>query len=415
MKRESFHLEAVDALRGIACAMVVLLHTGGGIEGQEDNLFAFGARGVQLFYVLSAFTLFLSLENKATLPLTKGDIASYFLRRVLRIVPLFYAVCIPSLYYAQVLSEKYPSVLPLTAVDVSSTFLFFNAWLPWSINRIVKGGWSVAIEMSFYLIVPLLYVWLRTFRRTLLFFVGSVAVGIPLSYIGYRIALIHGTIAPRFYEKFFGVFWLPVELPVFTLGVLLYHFIRQPEKTPGHPGPRDRWEAWTKAHPGLSKGLVWGAAVSLTAVLFASHLVRVLKPGKVLGSAAALAFFATWVIVKSPKFWVNRFTMLLGKVSFSMYLIHFFVLNWTYDWTASLPAAFTSWPPVLAFLAISAIRFAMTLAIAIAISWVTFHLIEKPGMDLAKKIERRFLSKKAGVTEPSPARSGPKSASPEAA
>jgi peptidoglycan/LPS O-acetylase OafA/YrhL len=62
------HYEFLDALRGIGILGVVLVHSG--IQsGQQHALFAIaftGQRGVQLFYMLSAFMLYLTLESRRT-------------------------------------------------------------------------------------------------------------------------------------------------------------------------------------------------------------------------------------------------------------------------------------------------------------------------------------------------------------
>jgi peptidoglycan/LPS O-acetylase OafA/YrhL len=57
----------IDAIRGLAIFMVIVLHTGqyGTSIGSSltNKILANGARGVQLFFVASAFTLFLSYNN----------------------------------------------------------------------------------------------------------------------------------------------------------------------------------------------------------------------------------------------------------------------------------------------------------------------------------------------------------------
>ena len=61
-------LDHVDALRGLAILAVVLVHNAqhGTNEYNSviDNVFSRGGMGVQLFYVMSAFTLFLSCTRR---------------------------------------------------------------------------------------------------------------------------------------------------------------------------------------------------------------------------------------------------------------------------------------------------------------------------------------------------------------
>lgn len=59
-------LKYIDALRGVAILLVVMVHTlQYAIMDYDDILipfFSFAAKGVQLFFVASAFTLFLSYD-----------------------------------------------------------------------------------------------------------------------------------------------------------------------------------------------------------------------------------------------------------------------------------------------------------------------------------------------------------------
>ena len=79
----------VDALRGIAILMVVLVHTQiytPAASGRLATVVGAGARGVQLFFVISAFTLFsTSLQRFPKEPKPRR---SFYLRRAFRILPL---------------------------------------------------------------------------------------------------------------------------------------------------------------------------------------------------------------------------------------------------------------------------------------------------------------------------------------
>ena len=61
-------LDYVDALRGIAILGVIMVHTSQyghyNVPKIIANIIDQGARGVQLFYLASAFTLFLSFKNR---------------------------------------------------------------------------------------------------------------------------------------------------------------------------------------------------------------------------------------------------------------------------------------------------------------------------------------------------------------
>ncbi len=59
-------LDYIDALRGLAILGVIMVHSisDSNLPFIVERIFGQGARGVQLFYLASAFTLFLSFSNR---------------------------------------------------------------------------------------------------------------------------------------------------------------------------------------------------------------------------------------------------------------------------------------------------------------------------------------------------------------
>ena len=82
------------------------------------------------------------------------------------------------------------------------TALFLHGWHPETINSVVPGGWSIAAETSFYLLLPLLFRLVTTRTRALAFLLFTLALG-PLMNAG--ILLFSAAVL-------FTVVTLPVEL-----------------------------------------------------------------------------------------------------------------------------------------------------------------------------------------------------------
>src|SRR6187551_2602544 len=84
------NLEFVDALRGVAILMVIITHVSPAtpdVSGLMSNLCSYGRMGVQLFFVLSAFTLCLTYANRTNDPYS---VSKFYIRRYLRISPMYY-------------------------------------------------------------------------------------------------------------------------------------------------------------------------------------------------------------------------------------------------------------------------------------------------------------------------------------
>src|SRR4030095_1290908 len=140
------HYPALDGLRGIAILLVVIYHNFGFI-----NYSSFGWLGGDLFFVLSGFLITDILINTVGKP---GYLQNFYIRRVLRIFPLYYLCLIIFLL-----------VLPRFAILPDSDYYVRNqAWL-WTYLQnwlyIFRGNdntvslhhlWSLAVEEQFYLV-----------------------------------------------------------------------------------------------------------------------------------------------------------------------------------------------------------------------------------------------------------------------
>ena len=82
--------QSLDLLRGVAVLLVVLVHCAISATGNVPVLTAFahehGERGVQLFFIVSGYTMMLTFGAKVDTAATR----SFYLRRAFRIVPLFW-------------------------------------------------------------------------------------------------------------------------------------------------------------------------------------------------------------------------------------------------------------------------------------------------------------------------------------
>ena len=53
----------------------------------------------------------------------------------------------------------------ITALNIISNFIFLNGFNPHWITSIVPGGWSITVEMTFYAILPLLFLKIKNLNN----------------------------------------------------------------------------------------------------------------------------------------------------------------------------------------------------------------------------------------------------------
>jgi peptidoglycan/LPS O-acetylase OafA/YrhL len=215
------HLPALDGLRGVAVLLVLAFHfahidgEGGTMERVLLGATRAGWAGVDLFFVLSGFLITgILLDARGA----KGYFRAFYLRRVLRIFPLYYA-------YLAVLFFVVPALLP--SVDVKGET---QGWL-WSyLGNVLfarEGGfqaspltghfWSLAVEEQFYLAWPFL-VWLLPRRRLAVVCLALVAGAFAL-----RLAIHRTTInATAAYVL------TPARMDALALGALVAIAAREP-------------------------------------------------------------------------------------------------------------------------------------------------------------------------------------------
>jgi peptidoglycan/LPS O-acetylase OafA/YrhL len=157
-------MAALDGIRGLAILLVLVSHIyrfmppNNPIIKAVHIMFAYGGSGVSLFFVLSGFLItgiLLDTRHAA------NYFTSFYMRRVLRIFPLYYAVLIVVLLG---MHYFYPWLSP-GAANRKLFFLYVSNWVvlwkgTWNPNYIWHF-WSLAVEEQFYVLWPLC-VWLLT-------------------------------------------------------------------------------------------------------------------------------------------------------------------------------------------------------------------------------------------------------------
>jgi peptidoglycan/LPS O-acetylase OafA/YrhL len=358
----------IDAMRGYALLGVIGVHASQNLAGlpQPLRLAAdYGGFSVQLFFVASALTLMLARRARG-----EGG-ASFLVRRLFRIVPMFW-LAIAFYLWLLGMGPRYAAPHGIAFADIAATALLLHGLHPRSINSVVPGGWSIAAECMFYLLFPALVGRIASLRSALRAFVGATALAVGFAPLATTIAAALAPGEPAYLFSDFAYFDIVNQLPAFLAGVAAYFAMRRfPLAAP-------------QARLGVALSLAGGAAL-----VFAPDWVP-----KHIAYAACFAVFAVaarngaGLAVNPPIEW-------LGVVSYSGYLWHFAVLKALTSaprWTGPVTQALgLDARPALHFLWL----WLMVVGVTLVLASITYLTVERPMMALGGRIARRLQARRA--------------------
>lgn len=276
--RNAKYFPLLDGLRAVSILGVVWHHAGG--TRFSSGPLSRGYHGVSLFFVISGFliTTLLLRERRHT-----GSISlrKFYLRRSLRIFPLYYAVL--ALYVAMVIYVERGSQAGVAFMHNLPFFATYtsNWFVPLGPDRtIFYFAWSLATEEQFYLVWPWVVLHFGPRLRPLVF------------------ALSLGGVAF-------------ISLPI-CFGAAAAYLVEETSSSP-----------YVFAIAGRKvSGLAGAAALTICIVLDG-------VPSVLLYLAMTYWVTACALVPDQPLSFVlrNRVVRYIGTISYGMYLLHMFALN----------------------------------------------------------------------------------------
>jgi len=349
----------LDSVRGIAAMLVVFYHFIGWHWGSEPTFhlasFIFnGADAVSFFFVLSGFVLsYKYLHSDAEL-----NIKRYTYNRILRLYPAF----VVTIFLNYLYWSRHMGGLEI----LHQAFINFHGPL-WTELLMVRlkhmyynPGWTLGVEMALSLLMPFLIVAAKKNIRLIWWFI-PISIFMSNYYISmFSMHFCLGIILAYYYQdiksydrtthKYYSYRWL------IGLGVFLLFSIRHIERLVGGFGG-----AYAKVAAFLKLDIFHYTG-------FASFLILL------------------YIInnEKLQQFLNGKVWHFLGKISYSVYLMHWLVVVIIME----------RWERVVAFWGSTELAFAtmlpFTIIVTIILATFMYYFVEKPAIAYSKKVSSKF-------------------------
>jgi peptidoglycan/LPS O-acetylase OafA/YrhL len=347
-------ISIIDAARGIASLMVVFYH----LDEAVGDYFSWiptairsisqnGNLGVAIFFVLSGYVIALSTE---TLSPSFKNLGVFAIRRGIRLDPPYWFSIALAVGLTQVSNKLFPETLKALPSLPQAMAHIFYAQNILNLGDIVAVYWSLCFEIQMYLFFISLTFFSRwaqgklKSQRWKLGFGGMWGITYVSSVFWFFSDI------PNSANGWFFAYWF-----MFLLGAII------------------RWSN-TKQAP--------------ISVAIASLILVLGFPSAKIGYKIAVTCTALLLFSSKRKTFLNKWMeipplLFLGKLSYSLYLIHP-IIGWR---SISLMKELAG--PEISPLT-SVVIFCLGIAFSILGAWFTFRFIEAPAMQFSKKIAKKW-------------------------
>ncbi len=289
--------------------MVILIHTSQAVTGLSwpiESLANYGQMGVQLFFLVSAYTLCLSWRRRADEK--ENRLGNFYVRRFFRIAPVYW-IGIALYAIVSIAHSMYVSGIPsiaeqYTTANVLANVMLLNGLYPPANNCIVPGGWSIGTEVAFYAVFPVAFAIVSRLSIDSLSRGFAVVLGwfFVVQLLLLLLFLFSGTITAN---NTFLYYSLLVQSQVFILGMVFFEL--------------DQKKAL------MLNNLAGNLAgfFSFTTISFVLWSLEIPHMFAIIPLTSGMSFVFLFSFLRQQAIFNSRLLCRIGTLSYSMYLFHF--------------------------------------------------------------------------------------------
>ncbi|MCP4046599.1 MAG: acyltransferase [Gammaproteobacteria bacterium] len=323
------YVASLTGLRGVAALFVFFFHYGFLNPGIRLDLsvpvigkalqfpLGLGFAGVDLFFVLSGFLLTLPFAHAGLTGTTQQNLFNYYKRRLLRVFPAYYA----QLAIILLVGTWFVTWNPVSGMSLLAHMVMFFHMGSHSVSPLVGVWWTLPVELSFYLVLPLIALFMRPTRW--LFFL---LVCILLSIV-FRTWAVDHFVADRPVFVFLVASHLPGSLPEFILGASAAMLVQWFDIKSIKPPSVWVLDALFVTGAALAVIWLWQFVLPNGAIYWTGHWTMIVAPAALGLPLSLMVISLYWGSRIGRILFANPVVYFLGLISYSLYLWHFVVLQ----------------------------------------------------------------------------------------
>ena len=371
----------ITGMRGYSILAVFLIHSGGGglreFSHLTNEIVDKGKYGVISFFVISAFTIAMSIDK--SISSNVFNYLRYLLNRWLRIFPLFFIVALYAFiiggnsYYLNIFNVKNNLINFISQISLLNVFFVKHK------NNLIGVEWILPIEFFYYLLFPIFFTILSSIKKNKVLYALLMLIILAIS-------LNSDRLMSPFYSHSFTSFLSGFSFGKFKIseffnpnfrcladhwGLLKYLFTFMAGFTVYFIYKSNYFKKLIseKKYSNIINNVIFIAIllVGITLIVVSKEIIEEIIV-TIFMCLLLLASYYRGFLVRL--LFENPIIMHIGKISYSFYLIHLFVLGFVKQYS----------PPL---------NMLISLIFAIILSTATYYLIEKPFVNLGRIFYRR--------------------------